>query len=470
MRVEKWREDAQPGELEDATAAEELRVTDQDGGSPEPGAIEDRWARLGAFPAVTGRPPYESDRNADRTVSLRGGREGAARHGDRADTDGPPDPRREPADAAPDRAGAPRAAGADAPRDRDRRFRLGERPTTAPRERRPEPRDGRADAGAPAAFREERPAAPRTGDRTAVLRGGEDPERTTMLRSPAAAKSGWPVPSAPAATGASVRDPWQEEPAGEPVAVTHDPHEVTVQLDAVQFGADGVLRTATAKPGGSQESADGPVFVDESGRRSRRYRRIGLAVGLACAGYAAVIVATLVSGNSDAPWLPVPGQQQERPAGKVETSPRPDGTDTAPGSGTGLLPGDSPSDGATGLPEPGASVPAPGATAGRDEPGASADPEPTATRRSRQPGSATGTTPAPQASEQPATTPPPASPPPADDPAPVTSAPAGDGGAAPAADPVAAPAADRPVAAENAGAEPAPTATSAAAPSPEYVL
>ncbi|WP_345584882.1 hypothetical protein [Streptomyces prasinosporus] len=86
------------------------------------------------------------------------------------------------------------------------------------------------------------------------------------------------------------------------------------------------------------------MFVDESGRRVRLYRRIGLAVGLACAGYAVVMVATLLSGNSDAPWMPVPGQQ-ERPAGKVETSPRPEETGAAPGSGTGLSPGGTPTTG-----------------------------------------------------------------------------------------------------------------------------
>ncbi len=531
MRVEKWREDAQPGELEDATAAEELPDSDEDGASTETGpvgdredggatgarSVGDRWARLGVLPAVTDEPPYGSGRNADRTVSLLGGRAGAEHGGDRAATDGPPAPRREPADAAADPAAASRGPRAGALRDGDRSARLGGWPVTTPpgdrseagapgalrRERAaapdgpgaagdgPSPRaerqpgpirpDRAAATGAPAALREEPSAAPQAGDRTAVPRTdalagrsaaapGEDPERTTMLRGPAAVKGGRPVPSAEAAAGALVRDPWQEEPAAGPVAVTHDPHEVTVQLDAVQFGADGVLRRASATPNGSRENADGPVFVDESGRRSRRYRRIGMAVGLACAGYAAVIVATLVSGNSDAPWLPVPGQQQERPAGKVETSPRPGETDATPGSGTSLLPGDSPSEGAAELPGPGASLPAPDASAGRDAPGASADPEPTATPGTRQPGTGTGagTTPTPQASESPATTAPAVSPPPADDPAPVTSAPTGDGDAAPAADTVAAPAAP-PAAAQNDGTEPAPTATSAA-PSPEYVL
>ncbi|MFD5660651.1 hypothetical protein, partial [Streptomyces hirsutus] len=144
---------------------------------------------------------------------------------------------------------------------------------------------------------------------------------------------------------------------------THDPHEVTIQLDAVQFG-DGVLRATPGKhrAGAGPDIADGPVFVDESGRRSRLYRRIGLAVGLACAAYAVVIVATLLSGNSNAPWIPVPDQEQEQPAGKVETSPQPAEPDASPGSGTDLPPGAEPTAGdADTLPSPGADLPAGGA-------------------------------------------------------------------------------------------------------------
>ncbi|MFQ3556735.1 hypothetical protein QZN11_08030 [Streptomyces gramineus] len=85
------------------------------------------------------------------------------------------------------------------------------------------------------------------------------------------------------------------------------------------------------RPTGAAEVSDAPVFVDASGRRSRRFRRIGTAVGLACAVYAVVIVVTLLSGSSDAPWLPVPGQNHDRPAGKVDDSPRP--ARSAPSSG-----------------------------------------------------------------------------------------------------------------------------------------
>ncbi|MGX2996927.1 hypothetical protein JNUCC64_22110 [Streptomyces sp. JNUCC 64] len=120
---------------------------------------------------------------------------------------------------------------------------------------------------------------------------------------------------------------------------THDPNEVTVQMDGLgrQLGE---LKAAAASPG--EASPDGPVFVDETGRRSRLYRRIGMAVVTGCAVYACVIVATVVSGNSSAPWLPVPETQAE-PAGKVKPSPRPEESASArPSASTSADP--SPSD------------------------------------------------------------------------------------------------------------------------------
>lgn len=102
----------------------------------------------------------------------------------------------------------------------------------------------------------------------------------------------------------------------------HDPDEVTVQLDVAGAHLEDWLVQQAKGPRGAQgvqEGSDGPVFVDETGRRSRRYRRIGMAVGLACAVYAVVIVATLLSGNSSAPWLPVPGKQDDKPASKVDS-------------------------------------------------------------------------------------------------------------------------------------------------------
>ncbi|MFI2670554.1 hypothetical protein ACWHAO_20840 [Streptomyces albidoflavus] len=98
----------------------------------------------------------------------------------------------------------------------------------------------------------------------------------------------------------------------------HDPFEVTIQMDGIGRHLEGARRPrgahAKPQPRPLQEPPDGPVFVDASGRRGRHLRRIGLACGIAFAGYALVVVATLFSGNSSAPWVPLPGPEAERPA------------------------------------------------------------------------------------------------------------------------------------------------------------
>lgn len=191
-------------------------------------------------------------------------------------------------------------------------------------------------------------------------------------------------------TRPAVRDPWQEDadPPGhrlDSAGHTHDPHEVTVQLDAVQLG-DGFVRQVKEGTGaGPGACADRPVFVDESGRRSRRLRRIGMAVALACGVYAVVIVATVLSGNSDAPWLPVPGQKEGRPAGQVDTPPLP--AESAPTGDTGATaPGSAPTTDEATAPSPGPSAFEPVASAGPGRPGATAKPSPTATRTTPAPG------------------------------------------------------------------------------------
>ncbi|MFI6340626.1 hypothetical protein [Streptomyces sp. NPDC050535] len=173
---------------------------------------------------------------------------------------------------------------------------------------------------------------------------------------------------------------------------THDPHEVTIQLDgAGRQLEDWLVQQAKGAPA-AQEASDGPVFVDESGRRSRRYRRLGMLVGLACAVYAVVILATLLSGNSNAPWIPMPGQQEEQPAGQVDTTPLP--AETASPTGTASVsPGATAtaSDGTT--PEPGV-IPTPDASGSAVDPGTSANPKPS-TSASSVPNPGTSTTPDP---------------------------------------------------------------------------
>ena len=188
-------------------------------------------------------------------------------------------------------------------------------------------------------------------------------------------RTGWPEPPAGkdvSAIGAGIlADPWGASPgtgagtgSGSEGGAA-DPDEVTVQLDGpAQHGeAGGKSGTGTGNDG-----SDRPVFVDESGRRSRRYRRFGMAVGIACAVYAVVIVITLLSGSSDAPWLPVPGQKDDAPAGKVDTSPLPAESGHPSGGSGSVAPGNIPtaSDGTT--PSPGASVS--GTTGASAKPGA----------------------------------------------------------------------------------------------------
>ncbi|MFG3244994.1 hypothetical protein [Streptomyces sp. NPDC048187] len=210
---------------------------------------------------------------------------------------------------------------------------------------------------------------------------GPGPDRTDVLppagpAAPAAPTRAFSAPApapapTPAPATAALRDPWQElpDPVGDAhtgpgsAEHTHDPHEVTVQLDAVHLGDGVLLRAEGGHRKSGPEPSDGPVFVDASGRRSRLYRRLGILVGIACAVYAVVIVSTLLSGNSDAPWMPVPGQQEGAPAGQVDTTPVP--SQSAQPSGTGdAVPQASPSADSGTATAPGAGAPASGVTGG----------------------------------------------------------------------------------------------------------
>ncbi|WP_393082414.1 hypothetical protein [Streptomyces sp. LN704] len=184
--------------------------------------------------------------------------------------------------------------------------------------------------------------------------------------------AGGPPRSGPRAAFATV--PWErpEEPDH-----THDPHEVTVQLDGAGRRLEDRLVARTKDTPGVPDSSDGPVFVDESGRRSRRFRRLGILVGIACAAYAVVIVATLLSGSSDAPWLPVPGQQDDTPAGQVHTSPLPTDSVKPSGASGGAPPGASAAVDDTTTPAAGV-APTPDASGSTPPPGTSADPKPSA--------------------------------------------------------------------------------------------
>lgn len=173
----------------------------------------------------------------------------------------------------------------------------------------------------------------------------------------------------------ALRDPWGVAPGDAARAVPADAEDPFSVRDPDLVPAPDDVGAVRIRPTGAAEVSDAPVFVDASGRRSRRFRRIGMAVGLACAVYAVVIVVTLLSGSSDAPWLPVPGQNHDRPAGKVDDSPQPARSARSSGDGASVA-GPAVSDGTT--PSARASSRAPGAgKKGAGRPSASTSAQPT---------------------------------------------------------------------------------------------
>ncbi|MFK4102665.1 hypothetical protein ACI2L1_21790 [Streptomyces sp. NPDC019531] len=272
----------------------------------------------------------------------------------------------------------------------------------------------------------------------------------------------------PAGRRAVVRDPWDESAGG--AGQTHDPHEVTVQLDAISLNGEGRIDGGGSAGDSGSEGSDGPVFVDESGRRSRRFRRIGMAVGLACAVYAVVIVVTLLSGNSNAPWLPVTGPKDDAPAGKVDTSPMP--AESAQQSvPAGMTPGTVPTVSGGVTPAPGVSGSAPGATVSPGRPGASADSSATATQPGGNPSVSTDPSTQPTQSVSPPPSPsvdPPVSNTPGPSVGPTETTGAGSAGPGTVAD---GPASPSPIASETSGTSaPVPSDAPLSSPSPENIL
>ncbi|MFE1337619.1 hypothetical protein ACFW6K_08105 [Streptomyces sp. NPDC058733] len=131
-----------------------------------------------------------------------------------------------------------------------------------------------------------------------------------------------------------------------------------------------------------EQAADGPVFVDTSGRRARLLRRLGLLIGVACLGYAAVLVLAFMGwGTSLTPssLLPFGGRAgagqgapgDVRPYGGAAPTAIPDGT-AAPGAIDGTsAPGGTAS---TAAADDAASTAAPGNAAPTAVPSASAVP------------------------------------------------------------------------------------------------
>lgn len=66
--------------------------------------------------------------------------------------------------------------------------------------------------------------------------------------------------------------------------------------------------------------AAGPVFVDGSGRRQRRVRRLGRLLLLPAAGYVVLLVSTAFGGPSvSSPYVPLPRSGDHRPGGADPT-------------------------------------------------------------------------------------------------------------------------------------------------------
>ncbi|MES5824445.1 hypothetical protein [Streptomyces sp. RG80] len=103
------------------------------------------------------------------------------------------------------------------------------------------------------------------------------------------------------------------------------------------------------------ESAEGPVFVDNSGRRSKLLRRIGLLVGVLCVGYAVVLgLAFMGIGTSNpSSLLPFGGGQGGPGAQNGNGGP---GTQPQGGIGGSVRPTGSPPALPSGVPTPSASA------------------------------------------------------------------------------------------------------------------
>jgi hypothetical protein len=142
-------------------------------------------------------------------------------------------------------------------------------------------------------------------------------------------------------------------------------------------GADQASGTTGHRPGGPPSAAR-PVFVDPSGRRQRRVRRLGRLLVIPAAGYVALLLSAAFGGPSvESPYLPLPAAGGHGP-GTATTGPAaPGATGRAPTAGhrSGTPATGAPAAHVTtgGTPTTGGSSPSPSA------PGATASASPSAT-------------------------------------------------------------------------------------------
>lgn len=132
---------------------------------------------------------------------------------------------------------------------------------------------------------------------------------------------------------------------------THEPNEVTIQLDGLGRQLSELLPEPSAP-----DDSDGPVFVDESGRRGKTLRRVGWVLAAVFVCYAVTLVIAMLGGNSSAPSLPISGQEEHQKTEEVQAPASPDAspsTEATPGASTGA---------SQPAPDPGSSAALPGGT------------------------------------------------------------------------------------------------------------
>jgi hypothetical protein len=67
-----------------------------------------------------------------------------------------------------------------------------------------------------------------------------------------------------------------------------------------------------------------PVFVDSSGHRHRKIRRLGLVVAIPAVGYLVLLASSVLGGPQvDTPLIPLPEAAKQQPAPKVKTTQQP---------------------------------------------------------------------------------------------------------------------------------------------------
>lgn len=108
-----------------------------------------------------------------------------------------------------------------------------------------------------------------------------------------------------------------------------------------------------------------PVFVDSSGHRHRKIRRLGLVVAIPVVGYLVLLASSVLGGPQvDTPLIPLPEAAKQQPAPRVKTTQQPVQTpepgDPTSDSTVRPVTGESITPSPTGLPSSG---PTPSATA-----------------------------------------------------------------------------------------------------------